>query len=179
MAIERTNSNVWVEDRLQKQSVFPSKSVFQGPQLAQQAFPASSSREQEQKLTRLETLAKQAKGARVSFPGSSRSHTLFSPTPPPPALRSRPFYHDDDDDYYYHSGAPASAKRAWDRVPYPWNMVNLFSFGCHVIDRAYVRTYASTDFMGGVGETIKRKGGVSQACLGKPTSLIQDINNVN
>ena len=22
----------------------------------------------------------------------------------------------------------------------PWNMVNLFSFGCHVIDRAYVRT---------------------------------------
>ena len=40
-------------------------------------------------------------------------------------------------------------------------MVNLFSFGCHVIDRAY----ASTDCTGGVGETIKRKGGVSQACL--------------
>ena len=38
------------------------------------------------------------------------------------------------------SGAPARAKRAWDRAPYPWNMVNLFSFGCHVIDRAYVRT---------------------------------------
>ena len=34
------------------------------------------------------------------------------------------------------------------------------------------RTYASTDCMGGVGETIKRKGGVSQACLGKSTSLI-------
>ena len=33
------------------------------------------------------------------------------------------------------------AKRAWDRAPYSWNMVNLFSFGCHVIDRAYVRTY--------------------------------------
>ena len=32
------------------------------------------------------------------------------------------------------------AKRAWDRAPYSWNMVNLFSFGCHVIDRAYVRT---------------------------------------
>ena len=60
------------------------------------------------------------------------------------------------------------AKRAWDRAPYSWNMVNLFSFGCHVIDRAY----ASTDCTGGVGETIKRKGGVSQACLGKSTSLI-------
>ena len=88
MAIERTNSNVWVEDRLQKQSVFPLKSVLQGPQPAQQAFPASSSREQEQKLTRLETLAKQAKGARVSFPGSSKSHTLFSPPPPRPSLQA-------------------------------------------------------------------------------------------
>ena len=51
-------------------------------------------------------------------------------------------------------------------------MVNLFSFGCHVIDRAYVRKYvhteASTDCKGGVGETIKREGGVSQACLDKP-----------
>ena len=76
----------------------------------------------------------------------------------------------------FNSGAPARAKRAWDRAPYSWNMVNLFSFGCHVIDRAYVRTYvrtyASTDCTGGVGETIKRKGGVSQACLGKSTSLI-------
>ena len=42
------------------------------------------------------------------------------------------------------SGAPARAKRAWDRAPYPWNTVNLFSFGCHVIDRAYVRTYVHT-----------------------------------
>ena len=33
-------------------------------------------------------------------------------------------------------------------------MVNLFSFGCHVINRAYVRTYASIDCKGGVGETI-------------------------
>ena len=64
------------------------------------------------------------------------------------------------------------AKRAWDRAPYSWHMVNLFSFGCHVIDRAYVRTYASTHCRGGVGETIKRKGGVSQACLGKSTFLI-------
>ena len=39
----------------------------------------------------------------------------------------------------YYSGAPARAKRAWDRAPWPWNMVNLFSFGCHVIHRAYVR----------------------------------------
>ena len=43
-----------------------------------------------------------------------------------------------------NSGAPARAKRAWDRAPYSWNMVNLFSFGCHVIDRAYVRTYVHT-----------------------------------
>ena len=38
------------------------------------------------------------------------------------------------------SGAPARAKRAWDRAPYSWNMVNVFSLGCHVTDRAYVRT---------------------------------------
>ena len=61
-------------------------------------------------------------------------------------------------------------------------MVNLFSFGCHVIDRAYVRTYirtyASTDCMGGVGETIKRKEGVSQACLAKSTSFTVDIHNM-
>ena len=43
-----------------------------------------------------------------------------------------------------YSGAPARAKRAWDRAPYSWNMVNLFAFGCHVIDRAYVRTYVHT-----------------------------------
>ena len=34
-----------------------------------------------------------------------------------------------------------SAKRAWERALCSWNMVNLFSFGCHVTDRAYVRTY--------------------------------------
>ena len=27
------------------------------------------------------------------------------------------------------------------RAPYPWNIVNLFSFGCHMTDQAYVRTY--------------------------------------
>ena len=47
-----------------------------------------------------------------------------------------------------------------------------------VNDRAYVRTYASTDCTGGVGETIKRKGGVSQACLGKSTSFTLDIHNM-
>ena len=57
-------------------------------------------------------------------------------------------------------------------------MVNLFSFGCHVIDRAYVRTYVSTDCKGGVGETIKREGGVSQACLGKYTSCILDFHKM-
>ena len=35
----------------------------------------------------------------------------------------------------------------------------------------YVRTYASTDCTGGVGETIERKGGVSQACLAKSISF--------
>ena len=33
------------------------------------------------------------------------------------------------------------ASRAWERAPYSWNKVNLFSFGCHLIDRAYVRVY--------------------------------------
>ena len=72
------------------------------------------------------------------------------------------------------SGAPARAKRAWDRAPYSWNMVNLFSLGCHVTDRAY----ASTDCTGRVGETIKRKGGVSQACVGKSSSFLYDIHNI-
>ena len=56
-------------------------------------------------------------------------------------------------------------------------MVNLFSFGCHVIER-YVHTYASTDCKGGVEETIKREGGVSQVCLGKSTSCILDIHKM-
>ena len=55
-------------------------------------------------------------------------------------------------------------------------MVNLFSFGCQVIDRAH----ASTDCTGAgeAGETIKRKGGVSQACLGKSTFFLLDIHNM-
>ena len=83
--------------------------------------------------------------------------------------------------FFFLAGLPR-AKRAWSRAPYSWNMVNLFSFGCHVTDRAYVRTsvrtYASTDCTGRVGETIKRKGGVSQACLGKSTYFILDIHNM-
>ena len=45
-------------------------------------------------------------------------------------------------------------------------------------ERTYVRTYASTDCTGRVGKTIKRKGGVSQACLGKSTSFVLDIHNI-
>ena len=45
-------------------------------------------------------------------------------------------------------------------------------------ERTYVRTYASTDCTGRVGETIKRKGGVSQACLGKSSSFIYDTHNM-
>ena len=46
-------------------------------------------------------------------------------------------------------------------------MVNLFSFGCHVIDRAY----ASTDCTGGVGVTIKRKEGCLRHVLASPHVL--------
>ena len=53
-------------------------------------------------------------------------------------------------------------------------LAGLFSFGCHVIDRAY----ASIDCTDGVGETIKRKGGMSQAGLGKSKSFILDIHNM-
>ena len=38
--------------------------------------------------------------------------------------------------------------------------------------------YASTDCKGGVGETTKREGGVSQANLGKSTSCILDIPKI-
>ena len=54
-------------------------------------------------------------------------------------------------------------------------MVNLFSFSC---DGLTERTYASTDCTGGEGKTIKRKGGVSQACLVKSTPIILDIHNM-
>ena len=57
------------------------------------------------------------------------------------------------------SGAPARAKRAWDRAPYSWNMVNLFSFGCHVIDQAYVRTYVRVYRLYGWGRGDYQKEG--------------------
>ena len=49
----------------------------------------------------------------------------------------------------------------------------LFAWLSH--DLPSVRTYASTDCKGGVWETIKTKGGVSQAYPGKSTSSILDI----
>ena len=77
--------------------------------------------------------------------------------------------------YMLIAGLPRARSALW-RAAYSWNMVNLFSFGCHVIERAYARTYihkhASADCTGRVGKTIKRRGGVSLACLGKSTSLI-------
>ena len=69
---------------------------------------------------------------------------------------------------YILAGLPGARSARGDRAPYSWNMVNLFSLGWRVIDRAY----ACTDCTGGVGEAIKKKGGVSQACLGKSTSFI-------
>ena len=57
------------------------------------------------------------------------------------------------------SGAPTRVKRAWDRAPYSWNMVNLFSFGSHVIDRAYVRTYVRVYRLYGWGRGGYQKEG--------------------
>ena len=51
------------------------------------------------------------------------------------------------------------ARSAWDRAPYPWNMVNLFSFGYHVIDRAYVRTYVRVYGLYGWGRGDYQKEG--------------------
>ena len=40
------------------------------------------------------------------------------------------------------------------------------------------RAKSETDCTGRVGETTKRKGGVSQACLGKSSSFIYDTHNM-
>ena len=53
-----------------------------------------------------------------------------------------------------NSGALACAKRAWDRAPYSWNMVNLFSFGC-----TYIRVYRLYGW--GRGDYQKEGRGVS------------------
>ena len=58
-----------------------------------------------------------------------------------------------------YSGGPTGVKRVWDRAPYPQIMVNLFSFGCHVIDQAYVRVYGL--YRGGRGDYQKEGRGVS------------------
>ena len=50
-------------------------------------------------------------------------------------------------------------------------MANLFSFGCHVIDRAFLRTYASTDCTVGVGDTIKGREGCLRRVLPNPHLL--------
>ena len=59
----------------------------------------------------------------------------------------------------FFSGAPAHAKRALDRAPYSLNMVNLFSFGCHLIDQAYVRTYVRVYRLYGLGRGGYQKEG--------------------
>ena len=41
----------------------------------------------------------------------------------------------------------------------------------------YAKNYASI-IRQGLGKTSKRKGGVSQACLGKSTSVILDIHSM-
>ena len=71
----------------------------------------------------------------------------------------------------YHSGTEPHTHRILNRI---WST----SFRLVVTwltERTYVRTHASRDCTGGIGETIKREGGVSQACLGKSTSCILDI----
>ena len=83
--------------------------------------------------------------------------------------------------YDYNTGAPTRTKCTWDRAPNSWNMVNLFFVWLShdwPSERTYVRTYSSTDCTVGVRETIKRKGGVSQVCLGKSTSFTLDIHNM-
>ena len=60
------------------------------------------------------------------------------------------------------SGAPLRAKRGWEEP----HTQRIWSTSFRLVvtwltERTYVRTYASTDCTGRVGETIKRKGGVS------------------
>ena len=57
------------------------------------------------------------------------------------------------------SGAPTQASHAWDRAPYSWNMVYFFSFGCHEIDRAYVRAYVRVYRLYGWGRGDYQKKG--------------------
>ena len=71
----------------------------------------------------------------------------------------------------YFSGAPrAPTHGIWStsfRLVVTW-----------LTNRSYARMYASKDCTGGIGETIKRQGGVSKACLGKFASFILDIHNI-
>ena len=83
---------------------------------------------------------------------------LKKKTLPPPSY-SRIFYSLTPFSIMFNSGVPARAKRAQDRAPYSWNMVNLFSFGCHEIDRAYVPLYRL--YGQGRGDYQKEGRGVS------------------
>ena len=56
-------------------------------------------------------------------------------------------------------------------------MVNLFSFGCHVIDRTYERTYASTDCGGGKGILSKGREGCLRRVLESPHLYIGHSQN--
>ena len=63
-----------------------------------------------------------------------------------------------------NSGAPARAKRGWDRAPYPWNMVNLFRLVVTWLTeltnvRTYVRVYRLYGW--GRGDYQKEGRGVS------------------
>ena len=72
-----------------------------------------------------------------------------------------------------YSRAPTRMKRVWDRAPYTEYYQPLFVWLlCDWPSACIYRLY------GWIGETIKRKGGVSLACLGKTTSFILDIHNM-
>ena len=72
-----------------------------------------------------------------------------------------------------YSGAPTRARCTWDRAPYTEYYRPLFVWLSRDWPSACIyRLY------GWVGETIKRKGGVSLPCLGKSTSFILDIHKM-
>ena len=66
--------------------------------------------------------------------------------------------------------APTRASGAWDRAP----LLIEYSQPLFV----WLPRDTSTDHTSWVGETIKRKGGVYQACLGKSIPFILDIHNM-
>ena len=81
--------------------------------------------------------------------------------------------------WQHYSGLPR-ARRARGTEPHTHRILSTFFrlVVTWLTERTYVGTYASTDCTGRVGETIKRKGGVSQACLGKSSSFVYDTHNM-